>query len=66
MWKWILKQALKGLAEPIVDAVILGLEQLAARTGNTIDDQFVAKFKEFRETLIGFILANTDKIVKSS
>ncbi len=66
MWKWILKQAIKALAEPIVDAVILGLEQLASRTGNTVDDQFVAKFKEFRETIIGFILANTDKIVKSS
>ena len=66
MWKWILKQALKSLAEPIVDAIILALENLAARTGNTIDDQFVAKFKEFREAIIGFILANCDKIAKSS
>jgi hypothetical protein len=65
MWKWILKKAVKALAEPIVDAVILGLETLAARTNNTIDDKFVEMFKEFRETIIGFIMSSSDSIVKS-
>jgi|GEM_PF-1972471 len=37
MWKWILKQAIKALAEPIVDAVISALEALAKRSENTID-----------------------------
>jgi len=66
MWKWILKQAVKALAEPIVDAIILALENLAARTGNTIDDEFVAKFKEFKETIVGFILSQCDKIAKAA
>ncbi|MCD4818655.1 MAG: hypothetical protein K8S23_08175 [Candidatus Cloacimonetes bacterium] len=66
MWKFFLKQAVKALAEPIVDAVILALEKLAERTGNTIDDEFVAKFKEFKEAIIGFILSQSTKIVKSA
>ncbi len=66
MWKWILKQAVKALAEPIVDAVILALENLAARTGNTIDDAFVAKFKEFKEAIVGFLLSQCDKIAKAA
>ena len=48
MWKWILKQAIKALAEPIVDAVIEGLEILLKSrqdsrpsSENTIDDSFV-------------------------
>ncbi|MCK5850919.1 MAG: hypothetical protein KAH23_08390 [Kiritimatiellae bacterium] len=66
MWKWVLKQAVKALAEPIVDAVILALENLSARTGNTIDDEFVAKFKEFKEAIVGFILSQCDKIAKAA
>ena len=66
MWKWILKQAIKALAEPIVDAVISALEALAKRSENTIDDAFVAKFREFKEEIIGFILAHCDNIVKSA
>lgn len=65
MWKWMLKQAVKALAEPIVDAIILALEDLAKRTGNTIDDAFVEKFKEFKEVIIGWILSHCDKIVKA-
>jgi hypothetical protein len=66
MWKWILKQAIKALAEPIVDAIIAALENLAAKTSNTIDDAFVAKFKEFKEAIVGWILSNCDKIAKSA
>jgi hypothetical protein len=65
MWKWFLRRALKALAEPVVDAIIAGLEKLAARTSNTVDDQFVEIFKELRETIIGFIMSGTDDIVKS-
>ena len=66
MWKWFLKQALKALAEPIVDAIIAGLEELAKRTENTIDDAFVERFKEFKEMIIGFILGQVDTIVKKA
>ncbi len=66
MWKWILKQAIKALAEPIVDAIIAALENLAAKTSNTIDDAFVAKFKEFKEAIVGWILSNCDKIAKAA
>ena len=66
MWKWILKQAVKALAEPIVDAIILALEDLAKRTGNTIDDAFVEKFKEFKEAIVGFILSQCSKIAKAA
>jgi len=66
MWKWILKQAIKALAEPIGDAVISALEALAKRSENTIDDAFVAKFREFKEAIVGFILAHCDTIVKSA
>lgn len=66
MWKWFLKQALRALAEPIVDAIIAGLEELAKRTENQIDDAFVAKFKEFKEALLGFILGNIDTIIKKA
>lgn len=66
IWKWFLKQALRGLAEPVLDAIIAGLEELAKRTENEIDDAFVAKFKEFKEALLGFILGNIDGIVKKA
>jgi len=66
MWKWILRKALKALAEPIVDAIILALRDLAKRTGNTIDDEFVEKFAEFKEAIIGFLLAQCDSIIKSA
>jgi len=66
MWKWILKQAIKTLAEPIVDAIVAALENLAAKTNNTIDDAFVAKFKEFKEAIVGWILSHCDKIVKAA
>ncbi len=64
VWKWVLKQAIKALAEPVVDAIILALEALAKKTSNNIDDAFVEKFKEFKETIIGFILGQADNIVK--
>ncbi len=64
MWKWILKQAIKALAEPIVDAVIEGLEILAERSENTIDDSFVIKFRELKEAIVGFILAHTNDIAR--
>jgi hypothetical protein len=66
MWKWILKQAVKALAEPIVDAIIAALEHLAAKTSNTIDDAFVEKFKEFKEAIVGWILSHCDKIAKAA
>ena len=66
MWKWILKQAVKALAEPIVDAIIAALEHLAAKTSNTIDDAFVEKFKEFKEAIVGWILSHCDNIVKAA
>ena len=65
MWKWLLKKSLKALAEPIVDAIILGLEKLAKRTSNTVDDKFVETFKELRETIIGFITSTSNDIVKA-
>ncbi|MDP8203401.1 MAG: hypothetical protein P9L95_02580 [Candidatus Tenebribacter mawsonii] len=65
MWKWILKQSVKALAEPIVDAILDALEVLSKRTGNTIDDAFVEKFKEFKETIVGWIISNSRKIAKS-
>jgi len=65
MWKWILKKTILILAEPIVDAIIQALEKLAKRTGNTIDDEFVSKFKEFREAIIGFIHSQANNIIKA-
>lgn len=64
MWKWFLRQAVKALAEPIVDAIIMALEELAKRTENNIDDALVAKMKEFKEALIDFILGQADNIAK--
>lgn len=66
MWKWFLKQAVKALAEPIVDAVIMALEEFAQRTENSIDDALVKKIKEFKEALIGFILGQADNIAKKA
>ncbi len=65
MWKWMLRQAIKTLARPVVDAVIEALDNLAQKSSNTIDDALVAKLREFREALIGWILANADQIIKS-
>jgi len=65
MWKWILKKAIIVLAEPIVDTVIFELERLAKGTSNTIDDEFVNKFKEFKEDIVGFIIAQCGNIVKA-
>jgi len=65
MWKWILKKAIIILAEPIVDTVIIELERLAKGTSNTIDDEFVNKFKEFKEAIVGFIIAQCGNIVKA-
>jgi len=62
MWKWILKQAIRYLAEPIVEAVISAMETLAKQTSNNIDDAFVRRLREFKEAIVGFILAHCDDI----
>jgi hypothetical protein len=48
-----------------VDAVISAWKP-RQRSENTIDDAFVAKFREFKEAIVGFILAHCDTIVKSA
>lgn len=62
MWRWILKQAIRYLAEPIVDAVIDSVETLAKQTSNDIDDAFVRKLREFKEAIVGFILSQSENI----
>jgi len=66
MWKWFLKQAVIALAEPIVDFILVSLEDLSKRSSNTIDDAFIAKFKELKETIVGWIISHSSKIAKSA
>ncbi|MCK5849026.1 MAG: hypothetical protein KAH01_07525 [Caldisericia bacterium] len=66
MWKWILKQAIVALAEPIFDAIIQALEDLAKRTNNTVDDAFVAKFKEFKDAIVNWIISHSNSISKAA
>lgn len=66
MFNWLLKHAVNALAEPIVNAILIALEDLAKRTDNTIDDAFVEKFKEFKEAFIGWIISHSSKIAKSA
>lgn len=62
MWKFIIKHAISVLAEPLENLILDALEDLADRTTNTIDDDFVQKFKEFKESIIGWILSNSKKV----
>ncbi len=64
MWKWLLKQAIKSLAGPIIDMVIVALKALAAKTENKVDDAFVETFEDIKDTLVGFIISASDDIVK--
>ena len=62
MFKFILKHSINFLVEPIVNLILKALEDLADRTSNTIDDDFVDKFIEYKESIIGWILSNSNKI----
>ena len=60
----VLLRGVKATVEITIDPVIEGLEILAERSENTIDDTFVIKFREFKEAIIGFILAHTNDIAR--
>jgi len=64
MWKWMLKQAIKFLAEPLVNAMIEGLRVLAQKTETNIDDALVDKIEAYKDAIIGFLIANIDNIIK--
>lgn len=64
MWKWVLKQAIKFLAEPIVDAVIEVLRIWADKTETNIDNDLVDKIEAYKDVIIGFIISNVDNIAK--
>ena len=65
MWKNLLLVLAPSLVDLLFDALILAAEKLAAKTDTTIDDEWVAKLKEYRGQLTGIVkeeIKNPDQI----
>lgn len=64
MFKWIAKLVLRKFAAPVVDCVIMVLEELATNTDTGIDDAIVEQVKNYRDIIINFLVSHVDNIIQ--
>lgn len=66
MKNWIAKIILQEFAEPVLDCIIAILERLSLESETTIDNYIVEQFKAYKDTILSFLLAEIDSVVKNN
>lgn len=63
MFKFIARLILRKFAEPVVDCLILIMQELADNTDTGIDDAIVEQLKNYKAVIVRFLLSNIDNII---